>query len=82
MSVIIVGVGNADFSEMRELDSDGKLLSCNGKTATRDIVQFVSFRECAAKGAGELANEVLAEIPNQLLQFMKNANIKPNAKRA
>ena len=42
LSIIIVGVGNADFAEMEVLDSDDKLLSSNGRSAVRDIVQFVS----------------------------------------
>ena len=42
MSVIIIGVGNADFSEMDALDSDKEMLSSCGVVAARDIVQFVS----------------------------------------
>jgi hypothetical protein len=41
MSVIIVGVGNADFKDMERLDSDGVKLKLNGQEAVRDIVQFV-----------------------------------------
>ena len=46
MSIIIIGVGGADFSAMEFLDSDDKLLrSSRGDVAFRDIVQFVPFRE-------------------------------------
>ena len=46
MSVIIVGVGNADFGAMEFLDGDGGVLrDWNGKKAVRDIVQFVPFRD-------------------------------------
>lgn len=46
MSIIIVGVGNADFTDMNELDGDnGVLRSPSGEQASRDIVQFVPFRE-------------------------------------
>lgn len=46
MSVIIVGVGNADFTDMQILDGDdGVLRSPRGEPALRDIVQFVPFRE-------------------------------------
>lgn len=46
LSIIIVGVGGADFGAMEFLDSDDKLLrSPNGDVASRDIVQFVPFRE-------------------------------------
>ena len=43
-SVIIVGVGNADFSNMQKLDGDGGLYNSQGQKAARDIVQFVPFR--------------------------------------
>jgi hypothetical protein len=46
MSIIIVGVGNADFTDMKILDGDdGALRSPRGEPALRDIVQFVPFRE-------------------------------------
>jgi len=41
MSIIIIGVGNEDFSAMEFLDSDGQVLRHNGRAAVRDIVQFV-----------------------------------------
>ncbi|KAI9032189.1 copine-8 [Hyaloraphidium curvatum] len=44
LSIIIVGVGNADFSTMDALDSDDRKLQSGGKVAERDIVQFVPFR--------------------------------------
>ena len=46
MSLIIVGVGEADFSDMNFLDGDnGTLKGANGRPALRDIVQFVPFRD-------------------------------------
>lgn len=46
MSIIIVGVGGADFSAMEFLDGDdGRLRSLTGEAAMRDIVQFVPFRQ-------------------------------------
>ena len=45
ISVIMIGVGNADFTAMQFLDSDKTLLRPpGGKTAARSIVQFVPFR--------------------------------------
>jgi len=44
LSVIIVGVGNAEFTNMVRLDGDNGLYSNQGKKAARDIVQFVPFR--------------------------------------
>ena len=39
VSIIIVGVGNEDFSDMRKLDGDDVVLTdVNGKKAVRDLV--------------------------------------------
>lgn len=46
MSIIIIGVGNADFAAMEFLDGDASVLRSNtGEEAVRDIVQFVPFRD-------------------------------------
>ncbi|KAI0225535.1 Copine-8 [Lamellibrachia satsuma] len=87
MSIIIVGIGNEDFSAMRELDSDDKMLTCRGHSAERDIVQFVPFREFIGGRYGNdlatsqayLAKEVLAEIPGQITGYMKKHGISPRS---
>ena len=46
MAIIIVGIGNADFTDMQILDGDdGVLRSPRGELALHDIVQFVPFRD-------------------------------------
>ncbi|GLH04051.1 Copine-8 [Gryllus bimaculatus] len=82
MSIIIVGVGNADFSAMDELDADTVPLVHNGIQAVRDIVQFVPFRNFqslnnVSKAKAYLAKEVLAEIPEQIVSFMKSHSVVP-----
>jgi len=77
LSVVIIGVGNADFKDMNVLDGDGKALSGGGRTCSRDIVQFMPFLEVARKGPGAIAEEVLAEIPAQVLSFMAKKGITP-----
>uniref|UniRef100_A0A668AZK9 Copine 3 n=1 Tax=Myripristis murdjan TaxID=586833 RepID=A0A668AZK9_9TELE len=77
MSIIIVGVGNADFSAMEFLDSDDKLLrSPWGDVAARDIVQFVPFRTFQGNRMA-LAQSVLAELPDQVVSFFNSYNLKP-----
>lgn len=39
LSIIIVGIGNADFEAMHVLDGDEIRLSSRGRIAERDIVQ-------------------------------------------
>ncbi|KAL4434860.1 hypothetical protein ABPG74_021199 [Tetrahymena malaccensis] len=77
LSVVIVGVGKADFTNMSRLDGDnGKLTNSRGQQSLRDFVQFVPFRNFQGNGFA-LCKEVLAEIPTQLEQYMIANNIKP-----
>ncbi|MEJ1280308.1 copine VII [Cricetulus griseus] len=70
MSIIIVGVGNADFSDMRLLDGDDGPLRCpKGVPAARDIVQFVPFRDFKDAAPSALAKCVLAEVPRQVVEY-------------
>ena len=65
LSIIIVGVGNADFSNMVELDGDEVALrNSKGQVAARDIVQFVKFADFAHADISLLAEEVLREVPD------------------
>ena len=76
VSIIIVGVGNADFTMMEELDGDGaRLQNSNGQPCARDIVQFVIYNKAIKKG--NLAEQVLKEVPKQLVSYMMKNNIQP-----
>ncbi|TWW56353.1 Copine-9 [Takifugu flavidus] len=83
LSIIIVGVGPAEFDAMEELDGDEVRVSFQGRLAERDIVQFVPFRDYIDRSGNQvlsmarLAKDVLAEIPDQLLSFMKSRGIHP-----
>ena len=88
LSIIVVGIGNADFSAMEELDSDNCVLTApSGRKAERDIVQFVPFNQFLRTGLNpsverlHLAREVLREIPDQFMGFMKSKNIDPKPPR-
>ncbi|EFJ42979.1 hypothetical protein VOLCADRAFT_121478 [Volvox carteri f. nagariensis] len=70
LSVLIVGIGRDDFGDMNKLDGDRTRLSSGNRTAVRDIVQFVEFYKYQGDGV-RLAQEVLRELPVQLLQYMK-----------
>jgi hypothetical protein len=76
LSIIIVGVGNADFTNMKILDGDNGLENADGVKAERDLVQFVPFREFK-ENPSLLAAEVLQEIPDQVVEYMTLCNIKP-----
>lgn len=85
LSIIIVGVGNNDFTDMevgmtvgsneQRLDGDDKRLEYNGKVASRDIVQFVALNDMENRSPEEIAKELLEEIPSQVTDYMEQRGI-------
>ena len=76
LSIIIIGIGDSDFSGMEILDGDEiQLEDSKGKKRERDIVQFVEFNRFKNKNGindnyeNELAQEVLKEIPRQIEEY-------------
>ncbi|XP_014860489.1 PREDICTED: copine-1-like isoform X2 [Poecilia mexicana] len=83
LSIIIVGVGPADFKAMELLDGDdGVLRSTVGEAVSRDIVQFVPFRNFKDAPVAALAQAVLAEVPNQLVSYFKMRGLEPQKQQA
>ncbi|XP_013395668.1 copine-3 isoform X3 [Lingula anatina] len=81
MSIIIVGVGAADFSAMNFLDGDdGVLRSARGEPVRRDIVQFVPFRRFQQNPI-ELAKQVLAEVPSQVTNHFSMMELAPGQRQ-
>ena len=78
LSVIIVGIGNADFKMMEILDGDNlPLISSKGKKRMRDLVQFVPFYKYQ-NNEEKLSMEVLEEIPRQIVEYYQFKNLKPS----
>lgn len=79
-----MGVGDDNFEAMNELDSDDIRLTDGVHFAERDIVQFVPLNKFLSKDGpyiksqADLAEEVLAEIPEQLTSYMKSRGFKPD----
>lgn len=79
LSIAIVGVGGADFGNMRVLDADNvRLRGRDGRTASADIVNFVGFRERGGDPSA-LAAEVLAEVPNRVVEYFMERGKMPRA---
>ncbi|KAJ6883622.1 hypothetical protein NC652_030761 [Populus alba x Populus x berolinensis] len=81
LSILIVGVGGADFTQMEMLDADNgeRLQSSTGRVATRDIVQFVPMREVNS-GQISVVQALLEELPGQFLTYFRSRDIKPRAR--
>lgn len=79
LSLVIVGIGNENFSNMDVLDADDDpLVDSRGRKMLRDIVQFVPYRQFG-NSPYALAKEVLEEIPREIVNFFKIKGILPNA---
>ena len=78
LSLVIVGIGNENFSNMGVLDADDDpLIDSTGRKMLRDIVQFVPFKQLG-NSPYALTKEVLAEIPREIINFFKMKGIIPN----
>lgn len=77
VSVIIIGIGMNDFGNMDILDADEHpLYDRSGRKAARDLVQFVPFYKFENNGT-LLAEQVLEEIPRQLVEYYRLINMPP-----
>lgn len=78
LSIIIVGVGSANFKDMDILDADDiPLVSRAGKKMERDLVQFVPFEQFKNLHPTVLASQVLEEIPRQVTEWAELNDIHP-----
>jgi hypothetical protein len=79
LSIIIVGVGNANFDAMDVLDADDvPLVSRRGQKMCRDLVQFVPFNRFANVHYTVLAQEVLEEVPRQVCEWAEMNGVSPH----
>jgi hypothetical protein len=77
ISVIIVGIGDADFTNMNILDADDEpLKDRKGRKCDRDLVQFVPFKKYSYNGE-LLAQNVLEEIPRQVIEYYQHQKMPP-----
>ena len=77
LSVIIIGIGNDHFKEMIELDGDDKpLTNSRGIKRKRDLVQFVPYNRYKYNPT-LLAEQVLEEVPRQIIEFYSMNGIYP-----
>ncbi|XP_042383877.1 protein BONZAI 1-like isoform X2 [Zingiber officinale] len=76
LSILIVGVGGADFKEMETLDADKgeRIESLTGRVASRAIVQFAAMRDVKS-GEISVIQTLLAELPGQIMSYIKSRDI-------
>lgn len=69
LSIVIVGLGDEDFSDMHFLDDAPEKFG-------RDMVQFVQFNQ-HSENSSSLTSATLREIPDQLVSYFQNRGIDP-----
>ena len=80
VSIIIIGIGDANFDNMDVLDADDEPLTDSQlQPQGHDIVQFVQYRDYA-DNASLMVEHVLKELPDQFVKYMKDMRIKPGDK--
>lgn len=77
MSIVVVGVGGADFKEMEFLDPNkgGRLESSTGRVASRDVIQFAPMKDVHGSRIS-IVQSLLAEIPGQFMTYMRTREIQ------
>lgn len=70
LSIVIVGIGNADFSAMQFLDDFQE------QDKGRDICQFVEFQRHESNKT-HLTQATLEEIPDQVVDYFQGKGLKP-----
>lgn len=82
ISIIIVGIGDEDFTEMDELDADKVVLTDEtGKVAARDICQFVRFSSMHELAKVEVSENLLLEVPHHFVDYMVLRSITENERQ-
>lgn len=69
LSIVVVGIGQADFSAMKHLDDQRNF---------RDILQFVEFN-AHRNNPHSLTEATLNEIPDQLVSYFRSRGVMPKA---
>lgn len=88
LSIVIVGLGDGDFSQVRKLDQDEVKLKGNksGKESKRDMIDFIDFKDYLCEKRTplteiNLARKTFAEIPSQFVKYMQDKSIRPNKEK-
>ncbi|GBG62042.1 hypothetical protein CBR_g28518 [Chara braunii] len=76
LSVVIAGVGDADFSSMEVLNEENRH-SRTRQSEGRNITRFVAMNQMADSDI-MLASELLCDLPDHLVEFMRMRGIVPN----
>lgn len=77
VSIVVVGLADEPAEDMRILDGDnGVIRDSSGNAIKRDVVQYVHYKNFM-DNENNLSEEVLKEIPNQVVDYFVSKGILP-----
>jgi hypothetical protein len=81
LSVIVVGIGDKEFKEIKNLINKNRIFSSEGLERVRNNIYFVSMKNCNYNNE-ILKNKCLKEIPKQVVEFYKINKTSPDDVKA
>ncbi|KAH7729248.1 Protein CPNA-4 [Aphelenchoides avenae] len=84
ISIIFVGIGEADLTELQRLGTAGMRLNYHGRKPERDCIQYVSVPKCREEETeindlkALISERGLLNIPHQMSMFMTKNGIRPS----
>ncbi|VDN59340.1 unnamed protein product [Dracunculus medinensis] len=86
LSIVFVGIGNNDFSEIEKLGFSGSRLAYQGRKVERDMLQFISLAEIYNDQEEEdirelIAEKALSQIPRQMSTWMMKNGYSAEGKK-
>ena len=81
LSIIVVGIGDKEFKEIKNLINKNRIFSSEGLERVRNNIYFVSMKNCNYNNE-ILKNKCLKEIPRQVVEFYKINKTSPDDVKA
>ena len=76
ISIIIIGIGNADFNYFESINVDKMILDMDGKNIDRNLIQFIPFKNFK-NNIQKLGEEMFTKIQNQIVEYYQSKQIFP-----
>lgn len=87
LSIVIVCLGDGDFTQIKKLDQDEVPLQSEKKgICKRDMIDVINFKDYITEQRTpltevHLARKTFAEIPAQFVRYMQGKGIRPNKEK-
>ena len=77
LSIVVIGIGNSEFEDIKQLLSNKNKISSKGIEKLRNNIHFISMKDCNFNN-DILKNRCLKDIPKQMVQYYSLNKTTPN----